>query len=128
MEEALVARLRAAASIISIGATVFWNERSEALPSMTLTVVDDGRRYAHDGAPELDNPMVQIDCWASTYGGAKLLSRAVRDEMESSSTNNGIEFEESFLVSSRDMTPEDLGSGIEVHRISLDFSVWHQPV
>ena len=134
MEETLVSRLRATAAIAALVGTensrpaINWIERGETLPSVTLQDVSSGRRYAQDGPIDLENPMIQMDCWATTYGAAKLLARAVRDEMETSETVSGIEFVESFLVAERDMTPEDLGSGIKVFRVSLDFSVWFTPV
>ena len=133
MEEALVARLRAVSAITSQLATVNsrpaidWIERTDALPSITLQDVTAGRNYAHDGATGLGNPMVQIDCWANTYGAAKLIARAVRDEMETAATQGSIDFQESFLVSSRGTEPDDLGGGTKVFRQSLDFSVWFQP-
>lgn len=133
MEEALLARLRAETSITNLLATrksraaIDWIERGEELPCITLQDVTTGRLYAHDGATSLANPTVQIDCWAQTYGAAKLIARAVIGEMETAETISGIQFDESFLVSERAMNPEDLGGGIKVFRQSLDFSVWFQP-
>ena len=133
MEEALVARLRADATIAAQVATknsrpsVDWIERPEALPAITLQDVSAGRNYTHDGANGLAAPVVQIDCWAGTYGEAKTLARAVIAEMETSATVSGVEFITSFLDASRGMNPEDLGGGIKVFRQSLDFTVWHRP-
>lgn len=133
MEEALIARLRAVTAITSQLAQVNgrgaigWIERPEQLPAIVLQDITAGRNYSHGGATELDNPLVQIDCFAKSYGAAKLIARAVRDEMEKPATVGGIIFEESFLVSSRGMNPDDLGGGIKVFRQSLDFSVWFQP-
>lgn len=134
MEEALVERLRAAASVAALVGTtnsrpaINWIERGETLPCVTLQDVSSGRRYAQSGPIDLENPMIQMDCWAETYAAAKLLARAVRDEMETAKTVSGIEFDESFLVAERGMTPDDLGSGIKVFRVSLDISVWFTPV
>ena len=134
MEEALLERLRATAAITGLLTTknsrpaIDWIERSESLPCISLQDVATGRRYAQDGAVNLENPMVQIDCWANSYGEAKVIARAVIVEMEAAETVSGIEFDESFLVSEREMNPEDLGSGIKVFRVSLDFSVWFTPV
>ncbi|HCS17665.1 MAG TPA: DUF3168 domain-containing protein [Erythrobacter sp.] len=133
MEEALVARLRADASIAALVATVNsrpavdWMERPESLPAVTLQDVSAGRNYAHSGAVGLDNPMVQIDCWAESYGEAKVLARAVIAEMEGAATVSGIAFEHAFLAASRAMDPEDLGGGIKVFRQSLDFNVRFNP-
>lgn len=133
MEEALVARLRADAGISALVGTVNsrpavdWIERSETLPCITLQDVTSGRNYAHDGAIDLESPTVQIDCWAESYGTAKLIARAVIAEMETAATVSGIVFDESFLAASRAMDPEDLGGGIKVFRQSLDFRVWFKP-
>lgn len=133
MEEALVTRLRAVTAITSQLATVNsrpaidWIERPETLACITLQDISAGRLYAHDGAAGLANPLVQIDCWARTYGAAKLIARAVITEMEQSATVSSIAFDEAFLEASRAMDPEDLGGGIKVFRQSLDFSVWFKP-
>lgn len=134
MEEALLARLRGTAAITALVGTynsraaIDWIERPETLPAITLRDITAGKIYAQDGAAGLANPVVQIDCWATTYGAAKLAARAVITEMETAETISGIVFDESFLVASRAMDPEDLGGGIKVFRQSLDFSVWFQPV
>ena len=134
MEEALLARLRAESSITALTGThnsraaIDWIERPETLPAITLRDITAGKIYAQDGATGLANPLVQIDCWAGTYGAAKLLARSVITEMETAETISGIVFDESFLVASRAMDPEDLGGGLKVFRQSLDFSVWFQPV
>lgn len=133
MEEALVTRLRATAAIAALAGTfhgrpaIDWIERPEVLPAVTLQDITGGRIYTHGGAVGLGDPVVQIDCWAKTYGTAKLLARAVIAEMETQETVGGIRFGFSFLEDSRAMKPEDLGGGIKVFRQSLDFRVWHQP-
>lgn len=134
MEEALLARLRAETTITALVGThnsraaIDWLERPEVLPALTLQDITAGKIYAHDGATGLANPVIQIDCWGNTYGAAKLLARAVITEMETAETISGIVFEESFLVASRAMNPEDLGNGTKVFRQSLDFNVWFAPV
>lgn len=133
MEEALVARLRATAAIAALVGTtnsrpaIDWIERPEVLPAITLQDVTSGRDYTHGGATDLERPIVQIDCWAGTYGEAKLIARAVIAEMETQETVSGTAFGFSFVEASRSMDPEDLGGGIKVFRQSLDFRVWFQP-
>lgn len=133
MEEALLARLRATEAVTALVGTnnsraaIDWIERPEALPALTLQDITAGKIYAHDGATGLANPVVQIDCWGRTYGEAKLLARAVIAEMETAQTQGSIAFDESFLVASRAMEPDDLGGGLKAYRQSLDFSVWFQP-
>lgn len=133
MEEDLVTRLRAVSAIATLvgvsntRAAIDWIERPEILPALTLTDITAGRLYNHEGADGLKNPIIQFDCWGGTYAAAKALARAVITEMEAAKTTGTTKFDYSFLVASRAMKPEDLGSGIKVFRQSLDFSVWYQP-
>jgi hypothetical protein len=133
VEEDLKTRLRATAAITALVGTVNsraaidWIERPEVLPALTMQDITAGRLYAHDGAAGLKNPVIQFDCWGTTYLAAKLLARAVIAEMETAETVGTTKFDNSFLVASRAMDPEYLGSGIKVFRQSLDFSVWHSP-
>ena len=133
MEEALLARLRASSALAALVATrnsrpaIEWIERGPGLPCVTLQDVAAGRTYTHDGATGLDQPNIQVDCWANTYDEAKVLARAVRDVLEAPAVVSGIDFDIAFLVASRAFDPEDLGSGIKVFRQRLDFSVWFQP-
>lgn len=133
MEEALVTRLRASAAITALVGTangrpaIDWVERADVLPSISLQDIAPGREYDMDGAIDLTEPLVQIDCWAVSYGAAKLLARAVIAELEQPATVGGIAFQKGFLAASRAMNPGDLGSGIKVFRQSLDFRLFNTP-
>lgn len=135
MEEALVARLRATSAISTKTATfggraaIDWVSRPDrsGLPAVTLQGVDSGAIYSHGNQTDLENKRVQIDCWASTYGAARLLARAIITELETSETIGGIRFDTGFLVADRDMMAEDLDGGVRVYRVSLDFSLWYKP-
>lgn len=130
MEEALVARLLAAASVTAlVGARVTWGERPqrEGLPALTLSVVSPGRGYTHGGADSLGNPRVQADAWGRSYLEAKSLARATRDAMEPAATQGSVRFGPSQLDAERDLGPEDVGGGMKVFRVSLDFILWVSP-
>ena len=133
MEEALIERLRGSSSIANacgsyLGSpAIDWLERSPVLPSAVINSITAGVIYAHTGGLNLGNPTVQIDCYAATYGEAEILSRAIIEEMEVNATVSGIEFDESFVLRSDDMEPENLPNGQEVFRITLDFSIWFSP-
>jgi hypothetical protein len=135
MEEALVARLRAATAVSARVATyggrpvIDWVSRPDgsSLPALTLQGIDAARIYSHGGGLGLENKRVQFDCWAATYGAARLLARAVIAELETIETISGVAFDAGFLVADRDMMAEDLGGGVRVYRISLDFSLWYKP-
>lgn len=131
MEEDLLARLRTRLSGVvgtrNSRAAIDWVERGETLPCLTLQDFAPGREYTFSGARNYFGTSVQFDCWAKTYGEAKLIERALIAEMEQARTVGDTRFNVSFLTDSRAMKPEDLGSGIKVFRQSLDFTVWHGP-
>jgi len=129
MEEALVARLRAATAIAAIiGTRASWFERPRrgGLPCLVLTLVSLGREWTHGGPDGLDRPRVQFDCWAESDTAAMNLSRAVLAEMEQARTVSDWTFHEAALEAQRtDM--DDLDGGIKLFRVSLDLSFFHQP-
>jgi hypothetical protein len=135
MEEALVSRLRAAPAVAAKVSTfkgrpaIDWVSRpnQSALPALTLQGVDAGPIYSHGGAVGLESKRVQFDCWAGSYAEARALARALIAEMEEPETRASVAFDAAFLVADRDMMAEDLGGGVRVYRISLDFNLWYQP-
>lgn len=130
MEEALVARLLAAAAIQGIvGQRVNWGFRlqGEGLPALTLFNASPDRSYTYKGASTLAGPRVQFDCWAADFITAKALARAVIATIEPPATVPGISFQGAFLEQERGPLIEDLGGGRKVHRVSLDFFVWNKP-
>ena len=130
MEEALVARMLAAAAIQAIaGSRINWGFRvqGERLPAVTLFNVSPGRTYTYKGVAGLAGPRVQIDCWAADFATAKALARAVIATIEPPATVAGITFQGAFQADERGPVTEDLGGGRKVHRVSLDFFVWFSP-
>lgn len=143
MEEDLVARLRAASAVAAIAGEVDplgtgtarpaidWEERhSEAashFPAAVLSEAAAGRDYTHAGALALTHPLVQIDTWGFSYADAKLLQRAIIDELEQASTTGGTNFGISLLVSARRMGTVDLGGGVKIFGLSMDLEVWSEP-
>lgn len=130
MEEALLERLRADASIAAIvGARVNWIERPQGstLPAVTLQVISPGREYTYAGASGTASPRVQADCWGRTYQEAKLLSRALIACVEQRETVRGIRFAPAFIDAARDMPTEELDGGAKVYRVSIDAIVWNSP-
>lgn len=133
MHEALITRLRADAGIAAAVGTydsrpaVDWIERPNVLPALTLQEIAPGRDYTHAGAVDLTGPLIQFDCWGNTFGESELLSRAVIAEMEAAATVASVDFDFAFVVSKRATEPEDIGGGVSVHRVSLDFRVHSTP-
>lgn len=129
MEEALVARLRAATAVAAIAGTrVSWFERPRrgGLPCVVLTMVSPGREWTHEGPDGLDRPRVQFDCWAESDTASLALARAVLAEMEQPGTVADWVFHEAALETQR-TDIDDLDGGKKLFRVSLDLSFFHQP-
>lgn len=133
MQEALTARLLASASIeASAGDRISWGERpqGEALPALSMELIDGGRDYTHEGPVDLTYGLVQFDCWANTYLEAVQLSRALIAEMEAPASVPAfnVAFEESLLERHFDRPAENLDNGVKVFGVTLDFRVPFRPI
>lgn len=126
MEEALVARLKAADGV---GGAVAWGElpRQAALPSTTLTFITPGREYTHDGPTELDLARVQFDNWGASAPDALARARAVLTEMEQAVAIADWQFQPAQLEGRLGPEPDDLADGGKVWRVMLDLSFYHEP-
>jgi hypothetical protein len=85
------------------------------LPLIVYTRISSGREYSMDGYSNLENPRMQIDCFAGTYAEVKTLSEAVVSAMRAATT---------FSVASDN--PIEFYEDDETYRISTDFSIWHE--
>jgi hypothetical protein len=88
----------------------------EALPSLVYSRVAGERVYALSGYSGLENPQIQIDCWATSYSGAKDLSTRVASVMGSATSFSAI------LKNDSDALEWELGQ----YRVTQDWSVWNQ--
>lgn len=134
MEEALVARLAQSpfvAPLLPVGVagakTVSWFERQRPDPGVaqspdciTLDMISPGREYDHDGWDGLDEPRIQINCYAATSLGVLALRDAVRKEMEQSVTINGVWFEHAFVDGQGYQPPDEEDGGKRVYRVFQD--------
>lgn len=68
-----------------------------------------------EGGASLDQVRVQIDCYATTYEGAKTLSASVRSAMESASLGATLQLDLDLYE------PE-----VKVYRVTMDFYVWQK--
>lgn len=87
-----------------------------ALPYVVYSRGSSGRVYSLSGYSGLENPRIQIDCYAETKSGVVSLSDAVIAAMRGSTT---------FSVAMddpMDMPLEEIGT----FRITIDFSVWNE--
>ena len=128
MEEALIARLLGIAAVSGmVGTRVYPGSRPQgsALPAVVLNRISGGPLYADDGEAGLEQARIQVDCWAASYAGAKLLARAVKASL---SAFEGTVGETTFQLIELDIE-QDLreGGGDAVDypfRTALDFLVW----
>lgn len=135
MEEALVARLRSAlvdvAGVANGRPAIDWIERqsdaASAFPAIILTVVSPGKTYDQDGADALQTRRVRAECFGLSYLAAKVLARAATDVLEQAATVSGVRFGRARLQFERDFDPEDLGGGLKIHRVVLDFFLPSKP-
>ena len=80
-------------------------QRVSSLPTLSLA-----------GDSFLDRVRIQIDCWASTYLGAKTLANEVRFAMANYSG----------LKSVPDTTLDDYEADTRLYRVSVDFFCWER--
>lgn len=136
MDEALVARLVAVPAISAIvDDRVSWFERppadgtGTALNAIVLTEVTPGRDWTHDGPTGLDEPRIQFDCWGWQPSVAQALADAVQTEMERLDvvTVAGWVFLPPASLELHRRDSERLGAGVNIHRVQLDFTIYHHP-
>lgn len=126
MEEALRAYLLAATSVAALAAArVDWGLRPQGkvLPAVVLSAPDDRDDIVHDGPSGLVMTRVQIDCWARTAGEAKRLARAIRALLNGKRLETGGRKFVFRLDAARELPDSDTEGTL--HRVSLDFRVWH---
>lgn len=129
MEEALIAYLLAASGIAALVSTrVFPHSllQGSALPAVTVQRISGAPLYADDGEVGLDNPRMQVDCWATTYAGAKTLARAVKSRLSAFyGTTGGVDFHYILLDNERDDREAGANNAAYIYRVSLDIIVWN---
>jgi hypothetical protein len=84
------------------------------LPAVTYQRISDNPINSLSGHGGLDNPRIQIDCWATSYSAVKTLSNAVIKAMDLSTSYKSLRMSDQDLY-------ED---GTEIYRVSMDFSCW----
>lgn len=95
--------------------------QSPTFPAITLQIVAGESVYSSSGLSNLENSLVQVDCWARTYADADALFEAVRKACATYSGNvSGVDVQGIFLEQKRDL----YDSEAKLNRRSADFSVW----
>lgn len=128
MEEALRTLLKTTAAVSAIvGTRVTWGDRRQGagLPALVLNRVSGQSPKTLKGPTTLDQGAVQIDCYADTYGAAKLLARAVIARLDG---YRGGGFRGVFHQSTRDGRIGGTNEPDRPFRVILEFTThWRDP-
>lgn len=96
-------------------------------PCITYTRISGQRIRDFDGEVGIENPRIQIDCWANTFASAFSVADAVRLKLDGKRGNINSNFLYGcYLDDERHsfVTPKD-ASDKGVYRISVDYIFWH---
>lgn len=122
VEAAIRNRLLSNSAVVNFVADrVYWVERiqGEALPGITLQIIDEDRRQHLRGFDSLQPLVVQIDIWATTHAQGKAIKDAVILALVPAATVDGFKFNRAF-VRARDLSERT--DGRMIFRPSLDFT------
>jgi len=127
MEEALIAYFLANSGVSAlIGPRLrpTLSSQSDVAPRAALTTVSRQPVYHTGGQSDLAEARVQVDCMAQTAAGALALARAFKAAVPKAPfTTGGIEFS-IFQLSERQSFEAETPTS-KLHRVSIDFRVWH---
>jgi len=95
-------------------------------PAYTYRRVSTQRYMAHDGPGDLGKPRFQFDCYGASYGQAKQLANAIRQDLNGFNGLLGGQVQANihFLNEIDDFASEATRSG--VHRVAVDFLIIHK--
>ena len=127
MEEALRDYLLTKTAIVAlVGQKIRWvvSSQSDAGSRIVLAKVSSVPAYHTSGQSDLADSRVQVDCYAETALTALSIARAVKAGIPKTPfTAGGVDF--SLFQLSERQTYEDPTPSHRVHRVSIDFQVWH---
>jgi hypothetical protein len=109
--------VHAPASRINWGA----HPQGDGAPCIVLTLVSDMSGYTLSGGDGLRQSRVQVDCYAATYGSAKLLSRAVLQVLGG---HQDALFRGVFHEMARESREGGTNEAERLFRVSMDFMAY----
>jgi hypothetical protein len=121
MEEAFRALLLNASPITAlVGNRISFNSATQGagFPYIVLHVIDDAEQHTYKGPDGLSQGRVQVDCYGTTYGQVKALSRAVRSLLDG---YRGGQFSGIFHASTRDNREGGTNEPERPFTVQLDF-------
>jgi hypothetical protein len=123
LEQALVARLVAAATSASSRVYPVALQEGSALPAISYWRVSTVRDYKHGAASGLVQARMQVDCWAATYSAVKTLAAQVVTSLSGYSGTmggvGGVATGFVFGVGEIDLPEQEAG----IHHVAVDFSI-----
>ena len=134
MEEAITTHLLAQAGLTAlVGNRITWARRAQGSvsPAVVLHVIDRLPQYTMGGEANAKPQRIQTDCWATTYGEAKIVARQVTAALSGTHPSIGdgaspetfVDFLGSFKEGERDSFEQGAG-GEALYRCSMDFIIW----
>jgi hypothetical protein len=118
-EDTIDARLRATTAVTALVGSRIYPSRLPyvaPMPAITYQLISAVRMQGLRGPTGLADPRVQVNCWADTYTGAKVLAREVRRALDGFIAA-GVA---ALIVGERDMPEPDS----QREGVSQDYSVW----
>lgn len=125
IDEALFTRLSTHAGVAALVATRIYPilmPQNTTLPAITKQRISGPRVQSLVGSSGLAYPRYQVDAWASTYDGAKAVADQVRAALDGFRGYVGtVRIGGIRLIGDQELYEEET----RTHRVSQDFSVWH---
>ena len=90
--------------------------QESAMPAITYARVSGGQQNDLSGYSNIENPRIQIDCWATSYKEIKTIAENVHAVLYAATTFKAI------LVSDMDLYESD----VELYRETMDFKIWNR--
>jgi hypothetical protein len=120
LDDALFERLTGGAASALVGQRVYpvIAPQNVAYPCITWQRISRTEVFSLEGPSGYADARVQIDCWAKTYGEARAVANAVRDDLNGWD-NEGQPIADCRLDSARDLY--DPAAEPKLYRSSLDF-------
>lgn len=117
IEEALYSHLSTSTTLMALVSDRIYPimmPQDPELPAITYQRISNSPVNSMGGHGGLDNPKIQIDCWATSYSAAKALGDKLRKTIATATAFNSVQLNDQDLY-------ED---GTEIYRVSMDFSCW----
>lgn len=97
------------------------------LPCVVYTRISRPQVTSLDGPSNLAFPRLQLNCWASTYPGAKALAKAVREALDGfSGSQSGVAIAYIEVETENDIVVEPAGADVRKRfAVAVDIICWN---